>query len=68
MLNYVGKSTTKMNSLAVQTAKSNCIESKKKNITNNETEAPSGKHNACIVSSVANLPKTEAFRNKYYIL
>ena len=52
----------KINSLAVQTAKSNCIESNKKNITNNETEAPSGRHNACIVSSVANLPKKEAIR------
>lgn len=41
--------------LAVQTANNSCIESKKKNITNNDTEAPNGKHNACIVSRVANL-------------
>lgn len=29
-----------------------CMESKKKNITNSDIEAPSGKHNACIVSKV----------------
>lgn len=40
------------NSLAVQTAKRSCIESKKKNMTRRETDAPSGKHKACIVSSV----------------
>lgn len=28
------------------------MESKKKNITNNDIEAPRGKHNACIVSKV----------------
>lgn len=31
------------------------MESKKKNITNNEIDAPSGRQSACIVSSVANL-------------
>lgn len=41
--------------LAVQTANNICIESKKKNITSNEMDAPSGRHRACIVSSVANL-------------
>lgn len=40
------------NLLAVQTAKSSCIESKKKNMTRRETDAPSGKHSACIVSNV----------------
>lgn len=43
--------------LAVQTANSSCIESKKKNIINREMEAPKGKHRACIVSNVANLSK-----------
>lgn len=41
--------------LAVHTANNICIESKKKNITSNETEAPSGRHSACVVSSVAKL-------------
>ncbi len=48
----------KNNLLAVQTANSICIESKKKNITRSEIDAPSGKHNACIVSKVANLAAT----------
>lgn len=39
-------------SLAVQTAKRSCIESKKKNMTSRETEAPSGRQSACMVSSV----------------
>lgn len=43
-----------MNLLAVQTANNICIESKKKNITRRETDAPSGKHSACVVSKVAN--------------
>lgn len=42
--------------LAVQTANNSCIESKKKNMINNDIEAPKGKHSACIVSNVANLP------------
>lgn len=33
-------------------ANSICIESKKKNITNNDMDAPKGRHNACIVSNV----------------
>ena len=37
---------------AVQMAKSICIESKKKNMTSNDTEAPSGKHMACKESRV----------------
>lgn len=41
--------------LAVQTAKSICIESKKKNMTSSDTDAPSGRQRACIVSNVANL-------------
>lgn len=44
--------------LAVHTANSICIESKKKNITNREMEAPKGKHRACMVSRVANLSAT----------
>lgn len=40
---------------AVQTANNICIESKKKNITNNDTDAPNGRQSACIVSNVANL-------------
>lgn len=39
----------------MQTAKSICIESKKKNITRSDIEAPRGKQRACIVSKVANL-------------
>lgn len=46
----------KKNLLAVQTANNSCIESKKKNMINNDIEAPKGKHSACIVSNVANLP------------
>lgn len=42
--------------LAVQTANNICIESKKKNITSNDIDAPSGRQSACIVSNVANLP------------
>lgn len=52
-------------SLAVQTANSICIESKKKNITRSEIEAPSGKHNACVVSRVAkpeSMPR-KSFKN-----
>ena len=37
---------------AVQIAKSICMESKKKNITNNEMDAPKGKHIACKESKV----------------
>lgn len=40
---------------AVHTANSICIESKKKNITSSDMDAPSGRHSACIVSNVANL-------------
>ena len=39
--------------LAVHTANNICMESKKKNITSSDTEAPSGKHSACVVSNVA---------------
>lgn len=51
------------NSLAVHTVKSICIESKKKNITRREIDAPRGKHKAWVASSVAkpaspeNIPK-----------
>lgn len=38
--------------LAVQIANNICIESKKKNITSSEMDAPNGRHNACIVSRV----------------
>lgn len=41
-----------INLLAVHIANNICMESKKKNITNNDIEAPKGKHNACIVSKV----------------
>lgn len=41
--------------IAVHTANNICIESKKKNITNSDTDAPSGRQSACIVSNVANL-------------
>lgn len=44
--------------LAVHTANSICMESKKKNITKREMEAPKGKHRACMVSRVANLSAT----------
>ena len=37
---------------AVQMAKSICMESKKKNMTSKEIEAPSGKHMACNESKV----------------
>ena len=37
---------------AVHIANSICIESKKKNMTNNEIEAPRGKHIACKESKV----------------
>lgn len=40
--------------LAVHTANNICMESKKKNITSSEMEAPRGRHNACVVSRVAN--------------
>lgn len=46
--------------LAVQTANSICIESKKKNMMSSETEAPNGRQSACIVSSVANLSGKKA--------
>lgn len=42
----------KTNLLAVHIANNICIESKKKNMTNSDIEAPRGKHKACIVSSV----------------
>jgi len=42
----------KINLLAVHIANNICIESKKKNITNSDIEAPRGKHKACIVSNV----------------
>lgn len=38
--------------LAVQMAKSICIESKKKNMTSSEMDAPRGRHSACMVSNV----------------
>lgn len=41
--------------IAVHTANNICIESKKKNITSNDTDAQSGRQRACIVSNVANL-------------
>lgn len=53
----------KLYSLAVQTANSICIESKKKNMTSKDMEAPSGKHRACIVSNVANLSATHIKSN-----
>ena len=40
------------NILDVQMAKSICMESKKKNITNNDIDAPNGRHRACMVSNV----------------
>lgn len=46
------KKRRERDSLAVQTAKRSCIESKKKNMTSRETEAPSGRQSACMVSSV----------------
>lgn len=54
-----------VNLLAVQTAKSICIESKKKNMTRSETDAPNGKQIACVVSSVAkpeSIPR-KSFKN-----
>lgn len=54
-------------SLAVHTAKSICIESKKKNITRSEIEAPRGRQSACVVSRVAN-PESKprkSFNNNY---
>lgn len=47
-------------SLEVQTANSICIESKKKNMTNSDIDAPRGKQSACMVSSVANLSEITA--------
>lgn len=41
--------------IAVQMAKSICMESKKKNMTRSEMEAPRGRHSACIVSRVCTL-------------
>lgn len=41
--------------IAVHTANNICMESKKKNITNSDILAPSGRQRACIVSNVANL-------------
>lgn len=46
--------------LAVQIANSICIESKKKNIIKSETDAPSGKHSACIVSKVCTPDKNNS--------
>ena len=46
--------------LAVQIANNICIESKKKNITSSEMDAPKGRHNACIVSRVC----TSAIKKK----
>lgn len=65
-LNYIPSNKKKVSwdLLAVHTAKSICIESKKKNITSRDTEAPKGKHSACIVSSVANLSaKIQPFKS-----
>lgn len=53
--------------IAVQTANSICIESKKKNITRSDMDAPSGRHRACIVSSVANLPEDTIYLNKRFV-
>lgn len=38
--------------IAVHTANNICIESKKKNMMRRDTDAPRGRHNACIVSRV----------------
>lgn len=48
------------NLLAVHTANNICIESKKKNITSNEIDAPSGRQSACVASSVANPESTNS--------
>lgn len=53
--------------IAVQTANNICIESKKKNITNNDTDAPSGRQRACIVSNVANLSVSKQTNKKKYV-
>ena len=42
------------------------MESKKKNMTNNETDAPNGKQSACIVSSVCTPIKGK--KNYFYII
>jgi hypothetical protein len=47
-----GKRRLGVGLLAVQMAKSICIESKKKNMTSSEMDAPRGRHSACMVSSV----------------
>lgn len=49
---YHNKDFRGKNVPAVQMAKSICMESKKKNMINKDTEAPSGRHSACIVSNV----------------
>lgn len=53
-----------MSLLAVQTVKSICMESKKKNITSNEIDAPSGKQRAWVASSVANPESTRRAKEK----
>lgn len=54
--------------LAVHTAKSICIESKKKNITSKEIDAPSGKQSACVASSVANPESTLSLEKRKKII
>lgn len=49
--------------LAVHIANNICIESKKKNMTNSDIEAPSGRHNACIVSNVWTSIKYRKFKH-----
>uniref|UniRef100_A0A6B0U8Q4 Uncharacterized protein n=1 Tax=Ixodes ricinus TaxID=34613 RepID=A0A6B0U8Q4_IXORI len=44
--------------IAVQMAKSICMESKKKNMTRSEMDAPRGRHKACTVSRVCTLVST----------
>lgn len=56
------------NLLAVHTANNICIESKKKNITSNETDAPSGRQSACVASSVANPESTNNEEKKWKII
>lgn len=45
--------------IAVHTANNICIESKKKNMMRRDTDAPRGRHNACIVSRVCTLLSLE---------
>lgn len=63
ILLYKIKLKWNINSLAVLIANNICIESKKKNITNSDIEAPSGKHNACIVSKVWTSIKKKIIKN-----